>query len=670
MNKTYLLLCALLAAALFAQAQRVTCTPARIAFAESVAVGAASPAQSVTITAHSLSGDVVVQPSSQVQVSADDSAYSRNPIAIPAQALAAGKKIYVRFAPVCGGFADSAVSASVILLNRRNELLGSVAVAGVVRQETAAGGLAFKVATLNAAWLGCPSYGPGDESLQMSNVATLIRSVNADVVALQEVTNSPNKSLDTVLKHLGSAWGGHVVPYSQASCAQSEAIVYKKSRVSLTGTPGLMSDAGAYEAWSNGRYPVRFSLELNAGNRNIPVTLVNLHAKAYSDADGYSRRTEASLGLKALLDGSPYAAQNLLVLGDYNDDVDVSTYNSLPSPYRNFADDTLSYRFLSRQISTDAPLIDHIMVSSELLPFYVSGSVQLEAGAAGSIPSYDTTTSDHLPVSATFAFGKQRQELPVADHYAVLLGDLSLELPAYGDDNLPLRYAIDSGVVASLKDCTLTLFDTGAVRMVAWQLGNAAFAPAAKLFYVQSTARSVAPKILAQPTGQSVALRESALFTVQATGTHLRYQWKKDGRDIAGATSFRYTIGSAANSHIGYYSCAVSNDAGSEESQAAPLCVNTTCPATAAHKSELERHLKIYPNPARQSFRVESAAGNITSLRVCSIAGAVACERKDVRTATLSIPTSGWSAGIYVITVTSDRGEKAVGKILIATSNF
>jgi endonuclease/exonuclease/phosphatase family metal-dependent hydrolase len=670
--KTYPLLCALLAAGFFAQAQGVTCTPGRIAFTERVAVGSTSPSQRFTVAAHNLIGGIVVQPCSQVEASLTDSAYSRSPLVIPAQELAdsGSKAVYVRFAPTCSGFADSAVSASVILLNQHNELLGSVTVTGVVQQEDATGGLSFKFATFNAAWLGCPSYGPSDESLQMSNAATLISGINADVVALQEVTNSPNKSLDTVLKHLGSAWGGHVVPYSQASCAQSEAIVYKKDRISLIGTPSLMTAAGTYDAWSSGRYPVQFSLDLNAGTRSIPVTLINLHAKAYSDADGYSRRTEASQGLKALLDGSEYAAKNLVVLGDYNDDVETSTYGNLPSPYKNFADDTLSYRFLLSQISESAQQIDHIMVSNELFPFYVSGSAQLEAGVAGGIPSYDTTTSDHIPVSATLAFGKQRQEMPVADHYSVRLEDRSLEMPAYSDENLPLRYAIDSGVVASLKDCTLTLFDTGTVRMVAWQLGNAAFVPVAKFFYVQATDRSVAPKIVVQPASLKVALRESAVFTVQATGTNLRYRWKKDGKEVAGATSFRYAIGKAVNSHIGYYSCEVSNDMGSEESQAAQLCVNAMCPTTAAGKNALERRLKIYPNPARQSFSVESAAGNITSLRVCSITGAVVYEQKNICTATLNVPTLGWSAGVYVLTATSDRGEKTVGKILIATYDF
>lgn len=663
-RNTYLLLCALLPAGFIAQAQ-VTCTPAQLTFA-GVVVGGASAAQQLTVTASSFSGSVVVQPSSQVQVSRTGSSYSQSPLAISANELAGGKPqtVYVRFAPTCGGFSDSAITSSVILLSPSNELLGSIAVTGVVRQEKAAGGMPFKVATLNAEWLGCPSNGPSNESLQMSNVATLIRRLDADVVALQEVTNNPTKSLDTVLKHLGSAWGGHIVPFAQSKCAQSEAIVYRKSRVSLADKPFLMTNAGTYNAWSSGRYPVEFPLNLSAGGYSIPITLINLHAKAYGDAASYERRKVASQGLKALLGSSDYAAKKLIVLGDYNDDVDVSTYNSEPSPYKNFVDDSLSYRFLSSQISEKLSLIDHIMISDELFPFCVD-SAQYETGVTKSIPSYNTTTSDHTPVSATFAFGGQERELPVASHYDVRLADGALNLPDYDADNRPLRYAVDSGVVASLKECTLTLFSVGTVRMVAWQSGDASFAPAAKFFYVQVADRSVAPKIAAQPTKREVALGEAVAFTVQATGTNLRYQWKKDGRDVAGATSLLYAIGSAANRHIGYYSCVVSNDMGSAESQAAQLCVNTMCPTTAVRQSEFESRLKIYPNPARKKVWVESAAGHIASLRVYSLSGAVVYEQKNVRASTLAIPTSSWSAGIYVLTLTSDRGEKAVGKILI-----
>ncbi|MDR2814386.1 MAG: endonuclease/exonuclease/phosphatase family protein [Prevotellaceae bacterium] len=661
----------LLAASVFAQAQGVTCTPGRIAFTESVAVGDVSPPQSFTATVSNLSDSVTVQPGSQVQVSLTNSGYSRNPLTIAADELAEGKEMYVRFAPVCSGFSDSVITSSIIFLNQRSELLGSVTVSGIAQPESATGALLFKVATFNAEWLGCPENGPSDESLQMLNVATLISQMDADVVALQEVTNSPTKSIDTVLKRLGSAWGGYIVPYSPSRCAQSEAIIYKKNRMSLIATPRLMSNAGANNAWSNGRYPVEFTLDLGSGSRSVPITLVNLHAKAFDDAESYERRGEAAQGLKALLDGSGYNAKSIIVLGDYNDDIDESTYNKQLSPYKNFADDSLSYRFLSSQISESVSLIDHIMVSNELFSFYVPGSAQLETAATGSIPDYKATTSDHTPVSVAFAFGREGQAIPIPDCYTVYLNeDRSFELPALGQDDRPLRYAIDSGAVALLSERTLTLSDTGTVRMLAWQSGDASVAPAAKFFYVQATDRRVAPKIIAQPVGREVKSREAAVFAVQATGTRLSYQWKKDGKSIAGATSFRYAIVRAGNSHIGYYSCVVSNDMGVEESQAARLCVNTMCPTTAVHKNTFENRLKIYPNPARQSFSVESAAGSMASLRVCSVSGEVVYERQNLRASTLSIPTSGWSAGIYVLTVTSERGEKAVGKILIVASNF
>ncbi|MDR1416059.1 MAG: endonuclease/exonuclease/phosphatase family protein, partial [Prevotellaceae bacterium] len=415
--KPCVLLCMALAAGIFAKAQSVTCTPSRIAFATSVATGHTSASQNFTVEVANLSGSAItLQPSSQVQVSLEDTdkAYVRTPITIAADELAKGKPVYVRFAPTCNGFSDSVVSSSIIFLSQRNELLGSVAVTGAVRQEGAGGGQPFKVATFNAEWLGCPSNGPDDKTLQMRNVATVISEMDADIVALQEVANNPIQSIDTVLAHLGSAWGGHIVPHNPSSCAQSEAVIYKKSRATLTGTPYLLSNAGSASAWSSGRYPVEFSFNISADNRTIPITLVNLHAKAFSDTTSYSRRVQASLGLKTLLDGSSYSTQNLIVLGDFNDDIDASTYKKLASPYKNFVDDSLHYRFLTSAISASVSMIDHIMVSNELFP-YVYGNAQREDDIVNDVSDYTATTSDHLPVSATLAFGKVGHDLPVPD---------------------------------------------------------------------------------------------------------------------------------------------------------------------------------------------------------------------------------------------------------------
>ena len=75
---------------------------------------------------------------------------------------------------------------------------------------------------------------------------------------------------------------------------------------------------------------------------------------------------------------------------------------------------------------------------------------------------------------------------------------------------------------------------------------------------------TVAPTINTQPANQSVTTGQTATFSVAATGTApLRYQWKKNGTDIPGATSSTYTtpaISSADNAAV--FTVVVSNSAG------------------------------------------------------------------------------------------------------------
>jgi hypothetical protein len=74
-----------------------------------------------------------------------------------------------------------------------------------------------------------------------------------------------------------------------------------------------------------------------------------------------------------------------------------------------------------------------------------------------------------------------------------------------------------------------------------------------------------APVITVQPTSQVVCpnVSGSATFAVTATGAGLSYQWRKDGIDIAGATSPSYIINNVIASNIAAYSVLVSNSAGS-----------------------------------------------------------------------------------------------------------
>lgn len=73
------------------------------------------------------------------------------------------------------------------------------------------------------------------------------------------------------------------------------------------------------------------------------------------------------------------------------------------------------------------------------------------------------------------------------------------------------------------------------------------------------------PRIIQQPLSAAVKKTNDTYFQVETVGSGpLSYQWRRNGVDIAGATSARYPITSASSTLNGSaYSCLVSNAYGS-----------------------------------------------------------------------------------------------------------
>lgn len=274
----------------------------------------------------------------------------------------------------------------------------------------------FKFTTFNAEWLGCATEGP-ERNLQINNVATLISTIKPDVIALQEVhTSSSYATIDTLVKRLGgSDWGGAIVPTvpPYSDCGQWQAIIYKKSRVQSVSETELTTSTtyegnSFYYSWSNGRTPIAYEVNLITENGNIPVTFVNIHAKAMPDEASYSRRRSGSVLLKGILDGTNYNTKNVVILGDFNDYLDgtmCSTCGEI-SPYQNFTSDATNYWGLTGHIQAvnyNNPTISNIIISNELFDSYVLNSAVMEISASNAIPNFDNTTSkNHRPISATF----------------------------------------------------------------------------------------------------------------------------------------------------------------------------------------------------------------------------------------------------------------------------
>lgn len=89
--------------------------------------------------------------------------------------------------------------------------------------------------------------------------------------------------------------------------------------------------------------------------------------------------------------------------------------------------------------------------------------------------------------------------------------------------------------------------------------------------------------ITQEPQNVAAALGGPVQFNVSATGTEvLKYQWRRNGASIKGATSATFSLPSVTTSNAGTYSVVVSNPSGSKTSANALLVVADTAPKTVA----------------------------------------------------------------------------------------
>jgi len=131
---------------------------------------------------------------------------------------------------------------------------------------------------------------------------------------------------------------------------------------------------------------------------------------------------------------------------------------------------------------------------------------------------------------------------------------------------------------------TLTAPATPNVYTTEWQMvrdGIAWFGPIVSKQITVGTG-PFPPTIVEHPTSLSLLAGETAVFTVEATGTEpLSYQWQKNGSNlsnggnISGATTDTLTITNVQSSDAANYRCVVTNGQGSATSDAATLAVQS-----------------------------------------------------------------------------------------------
>jgi hypothetical protein len=398
-----------------------------------VAPNASSTSQSFEFKAGGY-GDFTLSVPSEYQLSTDDSTFQSSVNVTEAEALA-GKTIYVEFAPSTKALSTS--EPITITATDLNEEIGTLTGSSWLKSVT------FDIVTYNLEFFGSDvvstsgdEFGPTDDDLQIENVATVMNTLNADVYVVQEV--SDETALESLIekisingkvfdKTISPAWSYSfndedpnfppqklVVLYdTQTTTVKSSRVMFsdlyddiRAGNTTLTDYP----EGSSSSFFASGRLPYMVEIETNINGVKKELTLIDLHARANSGTDitKYNMRKYDVEVLKDSLDAH-YPNANLILLGDYNDDVKTSVIDGYESSYVKFVEDTANYDTLTLTISNEGAysylsyesFLDHIISSNELSDEYIANSTAVY-DPQNDISSYTYTTSDHGPVIARF----------------------------------------------------------------------------------------------------------------------------------------------------------------------------------------------------------------------------------------------------------------------------
>ncbi|WP_187176818.1 DUF5689 domain-containing protein [Algoriphagus sp. AK58] len=276
------------------------------------------------------------------------------------------------------------------------------------------------------------TFGPSDVTLQAANALKVFQATLPDVIAVQEISD------ENLLSSVVAQLPGYAVICSDRFSRSFEAPdptfppqklcliyntnvveildskvlfeqIYDEARLGLNNLLDGYPTGNASSFWSSGRLPWMITAIADINGVKEKINFINIHAKSGSSNEDLLRRRFDNKALKDTLDAY-YADENIILLGDYNDDLDVSigggtsTYEVILSD-SDFDGVTVSLSEAGlRSFIFNDNVIDHITISNELYDNYLEGSEVLFI-PFNLIDNYANTTSDHLPVSVRLLAG-------------------------------------------------------------------------------------------------------------------------------------------------------------------------------------------------------------------------------------------------------------------------
>jgi len=393
--------------------------------------------KTITVTANDLVGDITLTATGNFQVSTDNISFGPSATITQAVANNVPQLVYVRFAPAINN-----VQYSETLSVSISDSTGIIMLKGNSIDPAST----LNVVNWNLNWFAIPvipgvtdGLGPVNKSLQQDNVATILKTIPADLFVLQEVVNQ--HALDSIVNTMpgfaykindyGSYSNPTIANPNPLTVVQKLAFVYKTSKFSNVHTDSLLSKGVTlgidtlnpyYNAFASGRFPYMMTADVTLSDNNggfitHQMRFINIHAKANTApvVTAYNRRLAGAKGLDSLIKAD-YISDNVIILGDFNDDLNQTITAGITPPVSSYSpftvDDSGLYVFPTKPLSPAGQhsdvnftsVIDNVVATAVTNKYYLPSSATVLSDVANVVPKYGTTTTDHYPIFSQFSF--------------------------------------------------------------------------------------------------------------------------------------------------------------------------------------------------------------------------------------------------------------------------
>ena len=224
-------------------------------------------------------------------------------------------------------------------------------------------------------------------------VNEIITDLTPDIIAFQEINNI--SAFNTLANGIPA--------YEFIASGSGLALAVRSDVIEIISWSTLFSNAGYEFAW---RYPLIVELNWLCGTNATHLYIINVHLKAGSDNEDFDRRYSSCQYLSDYVNDN--LMDNIIILGDYNDEITDSQNNNSLWPLVSdnsvsFATDPIANIDYYASYPSWPSFIDHIALSENLFDELIGGNIKtIRIDDYTGYSFYQDYISDHRPVLWSF----------------------------------------------------------------------------------------------------------------------------------------------------------------------------------------------------------------------------------------------------------------------------